>query len=157
MKRPWKFVSTKIILRYLSETKRKLKIPLDHHALLLFDNFKGQCTEKLLKLLDSHNIDVVLIPPNCTDRLQPLDLVLTKQQKSSCKKIPKLICNWSSPHLDGKLERKAIDLQLIVMKPLGVKWVIELYNYLKGKPDIIMNGFREAGILDCVKVWCTYS
>ena len=36
---------TKVIIPYLSETKRKLKIPVDHPALLLFDNFKGQCTE----------------------------------------------------------------------------------------------------------------
>ena len=61
------FYITKIIFPYLSETKRKLNIPLDHPALLLFDNFKGQSTEKLLKLLDSHNVDVFLIPLNCTE------------------------------------------------------------------------------------------
>ena len=44
---------TKIILSYLAETKRNLKLPPSHPALLLFDNFKGQCTGKLLKLLDS--------------------------------------------------------------------------------------------------------
>ena len=65
---------TKIIMLYIAETKRKFSIPVDQPALLLFNNFKGQCTEKLLKLLDSNNIDVVLKPPNCTDSLQPLDL-----------------------------------------------------------------------------------
>ena len=144
---------TKIILPYLSETKRKLKIPLDHLALLLFDNFKGQCTEKLLKLLDSHNVDVVLIPPNCKDRLEFLDLSVSKTAKEF---LRKKFQNWYAtevcPQLDGKLEREAIDLRLSAMKPLGAKWVIELYDYLKGKPDIIMNAFRESGILDCVKV-----
>ena len=72
---------TKIIILYLSETKRKLNIPLDHPALLLFGNFKGQCTKELLKLLDSHNVNVVLIPPNCMDRLQPLDLSVNKVAK----------------------------------------------------------------------------
>ena len=61
-----------IILPYLSETISK--VPPDHPALLLFDNFKGQCTEKLLRLLDSSNLSVILIPANCTDKLQLLDL-----------------------------------------------------------------------------------
>ena len=50
----------------------------------------------------------------------------------------------------------AIDLRLSVMKPLGAKWLIELYDYIKSKPDTIKNGFKEAGILDCVKVLDTY-
>ena len=144
---------TKIIMPYLSETKRKLNIPLDHPALLLFDNFKRQCTEKLLKLLDSNNINVVLIPPNCTDRLQPLDLSVNKAAKEF---LQKKFQNWYATQvcvqLDEKLEKEAIDLRLSVMKPLGAKWIIELYDYLKGKPDVIKNGFKEAGILDCVKV-----
>ena len=36
-----------IILSYLSETRSKLKLPSDHPILLLFEDFKGQCTEKL--------------------------------------------------------------------------------------------------------------
>ena len=144
---------TKVIMPYLSETKRKLKIPVDHPALLLFDNFKGQCTEKLLKLLDSKNINVVLIPPNCTDRLQPLDLSVNKAAKEF---LRKKFQNWYATQvcaqLDGKLEKEAIDLRLSVMKSLGAKWLIELYDYLKSKPDTIKNGFKEAGILDCVKV-----
>ena len=50
----------------------------DQRALLIFDNIKGQCTEALLKLLDKNNVSVVLIPPNCTDRLQPLDVSVNK-------------------------------------------------------------------------------
>ena len=35
----------------------------------------------LLTLLDDNNINVILIPPNCTDRLQPLDLSINKAAK----------------------------------------------------------------------------
>ena len=42
-----------VIFPYLSQMKEKLKLSSDHLALLLYDNFKGQCTEKLLKLLDA--------------------------------------------------------------------------------------------------------
>ena len=141
---------TKIILPYLAETKRKLKLPPSHPALLLFDNFKGQCTEKLLKLLDSKIINVVLIPPNCTDRLQPLDLSVNKTAKDFLRKcFQKWYALQVCSQLEGKTSKEPVDLRLSVMKPLGAKWLVELNDYMKGKPDIIKNGFKEAGILNC--------
>ena len=50
--------------------------------------------------------------------------------------------------LNGKTKKKAVDLRLSVMKPHGAKW--QLYEYLPNKPDIIINGFKETGIFDCV-------
>jgi len=70
-----------ILLPYLIQKKMKLNLVADQHALVIFDNFKGQCTEALLKLLDENNVSVVLIPPNCTDRLQPLDISVNKSAK----------------------------------------------------------------------------
>ena len=43
-----------------------------------------------------------------------------------------------------------IDLRMSVIKPLGAKWLVNLYDCLKSKPSIIINGFKEAGIIDCV-------
>ena len=108
---------TKIMIPYIAKTKRKFSISQDHSALLLFDNFKGQCTEKLLKLLYS---DVVLIPPNCMDRLQPLDLSVNKGAKEFLqKKFQSWYATKICAQLDGKEEKEAIDLRLSVMKPLG--------------------------------------
>ena len=47
-------------------------------------------------------------------------------------------------------ERKPVNLKLTAVKPLGVKWMVKLYDYLKAKPDIIRNGFNEAGIVSCL-------
>ena len=58
-------------LTYSSKKKKELKLPDGQSALLIFDNFKAQCTSSVLTLLDSHNIDISLVPANCTDRLQP--------------------------------------------------------------------------------------
>ena len=51
--------------------KEKLKLSSDYPALLLYNNFKGQCTEKLLKLLDGNNFSVVLccVDPSALYRL----------------------------------------------------------------------------------------
>lgn len=76
-----KLYITDVTLPYLHQARQKLDLSPTHHALLIFDNFKGQCTEALLKLLDVENINVVLIPDNCTDLLQPLDLSVNKAAK----------------------------------------------------------------------------
>ena len=136
---------------YILRLILKLKLSSDHPALLLYDNFKGQCTEKLLKLLDANNISVVLIPPHCTDRLQPLDVSVNKAAKeflrnSFQKWYASIVCS----QLNRKTEKKAVDLRLSVMKPHGAKWLVELYEYLRNNPDVIINGFRETGILDCI-------
>ena len=70
-----------ILLPHLQEKRKELKLRPTYPALVLFDNFKGQCTEDMFKLLDSNDINVVLIPPNCTDRLQPLDVSVNKSVK----------------------------------------------------------------------------
>ena len=128
----------RIIFPYLSQMKEKLKLSSDYPALLLYDNFKGQCTEKLLKLLDANNSSVVLIPPHCTDRLQPLDVSVNKTAKeflrnSFQKWYASIVCS----QLNGKTEKKAVDLHLSVMKPHGAKWLVKLCEYLRNNPDII--------------------
>ena len=71
-----------ILLPYVKEKRRNLNLADDYPALVLFDNFKAQCTSNLLTLLDQNNINVVLIPANCTDRLQPLDVSVNKAVKN---------------------------------------------------------------------------
>ena len=35
-----------------------------------------------------------------------------------------------------------------VVKPLSARWMIKMFDYLKARPDIIVNGFRNVGICD---------
>jgi len=39
----------KIILPYVNEKRKELKLSIDHPALLIFDNFKAQTTSSILK------------------------------------------------------------------------------------------------------------
>ena len=70
-----------IILAYVNDKRKELNLSNDHPALLIFDNFKAQTTPNILKFLDSHNLDIVSLPANCTDRLQPHDLSVNKPTK----------------------------------------------------------------------------
>jgi len=51
-------------------------VPPSHKALLIWDVFKGQKTEKVLSKPASLNIVVVFIPANMTHFFQPLDLTV---------------------------------------------------------------------------------
>ena len=74
----------KIVVPYIEKMRQTSRLADNYPALLLFDNFKAQCTQELLTLLDDNFINVLLIPPNCTDRLQPMDISVNNQQKIFC-------------------------------------------------------------------------
>ena len=60
----------RIILPYVSSKRKELKLVPDYPALVIFDKFTGQGTESVLQLLQENHIHVVMVPANCTDRLQ---------------------------------------------------------------------------------------
>ena len=96
----------KIVNPYLIQKQAELNLASDQHALCIFDNFKGQLTDEVLKLLEDSNIDVVFVPPNCTDMLQPLDLSVNKSAKDYLKSrfpssgiLTKCLSNTMMAHL----------------------------------------------------------
>ena len=70
-----------IICPYIQDTRKRLKLNIEHRALCIFDNFKAQRTDRILQLLEDNNIDTVFVPPNCTGELQPMDLSVNKSVK----------------------------------------------------------------------------
>ena len=73
--------SIKILLPYVQQKRKYLSLKPDHSALVIFDRFRGQCTEKILGLLQHHHVLIAIVPANCTDRLQPLDVSVNKSAK----------------------------------------------------------------------------
>ena len=78
---------------------------------------------------------------------QPLDVSVNKPAKEYLRRQFQL---WYSDQVCTNLGKKesvsSISLQMGVVKPLGAKWLIGVYEYMKSKPSIIINGFKEAGI-----------
>ena len=109
----------------------------------------GQCTETILSKPEENRVHVVIIPANCTDHLQPLDLSVNKAAKDF---LRTQFSNWYSDQICNQLHQgvnpvKSVDLRLSIVKPLGAQWMIALYDYFKSKPEIAKNGFKEAGII----------
>ena len=137
-----------VIVPYIKQERKALKLSDDHCALALFDVFKGQCTSEILKILEENNILFVTVPNNCTDRLQPLDLAVNKPAKDF---VRAKFQDWYGDEICKQLEKgvnEDVDMRMSCMKPLTAQWMIDLHGHLAARPDIILNGFRAAGILN---------
>ncbi len=125
-------------------------LDLSYPALVIFDRFRAQCTERILSMLDAKNVLIAIVPANCTDRLQPLDVSVNKAAKEF---LRRQFQEWYSEQICQQIRKgmekavQPVDLRMSIVKPLGAKWMISLYDYMKSKPDIIKNGFRQAGIV----------
>ena len=142
-----------ILFPYVDHKRQELNLDSDHPALVIFDRFRAQCTSAILTLLEDKKVRVAIVPGNCTDRLQPLDVSVNKAVKDH---LRKQFQDWYSdqvckqlqrqPHKDTTMLTKPIDLRMNVVKPLSGKWMMAVYQYIKSRPDIIKNGFHESGI-----------
>ena len=131
-----------------SSYRNELKLSSDQPALAIFDVFKGQQTEDVTKLLEENNIHVVSVPANCTDRLQPMDLSVNKSVKEYMRSKFR---DWYSMQVQHQLDEgeeiSPVDLRMSTMKPVGARWLVSLYDYLKENSSIVENGFKAAGLL----------
>ena len=131
------------MIPFIEKKRCTLKLSPQQSVLVLFDRFKGQCTQGILSLLDKNNILYAIVPANCTDCLQPLDVSINKAAKEC---LRRQFQEWYSNNVCQQLEegKKAT---ATVVKPLSVKWLISVNDYIKSHPEMIKNGFKEAGIL----------
>jgi hypothetical protein len=139
-----------IILPYISATRKELKLGEEHMAVVIFDSFKGHKGSEMETLLQQHNILSVLVPSNCTDLLQPLDLSVNKPLKDHLRSC---FQSWYSEQVSKQLEGGKepedikVDTKLTVVKPLSARWIISAYDYVRSQFSIIYGGFVEAGIV----------
>ena len=108
---------------------------------MIYDRFKGQCTPGVLELLEKNDIDLVLVPANCTDQLQPLDISVNKAAKNFMRDK---FQGWYAEQIQQQISdqvKSPVDLMLSILKPLSAKWFVEHSDYLKAHPDIIKSGF----------------
>ena len=123
-----------ILLPYVKRKRIELTLDANYPALVIFDRFKAQCTAKVLKMLEDNNIYIAIVPANCTDRLQPLDVSVNKPIKEYLRGQFQL---WYSDQVCAQLGKKqpasSVSLQMSVVKPLGAKWLIGVHEYIKSK------------------------
>ena len=121
-----------IISPYVTKKREELKLATDQKALLVWDVFRGQMTDKVKEQLTELNIECVYVPANMTHFFQPLDLTVNGCAKQRMRK--QFVTYYSSAvkqQLDSgkQLEDIEVDFHLSVLKPLHAKWLVELFNF----------------------------
>lgn len=145
-----------IVAPYVEKARESLAH--DTPALVIMDNFKGQVTENVMALLEDHNIHVCLLPPNTTDRLQPMDISVNKPVKDFLKRQ---FDEWYSEQVYAQLEGEdasdldaaevqPVNLGLPALKELGAKWLVDAATYISSNPQVIVNGFIRSGITGAI-------
>ena len=76
----------KILFPYIAKMRAKNQLDVTHPVLVIYNTFRAQCTELILAMLEENNVYFVIIPPNCTDCLQLLDISVNKAAKEFLRK-----------------------------------------------------------------------
>ena len=109
-------------------------------------------------MLGQNNIEYVIVPPNCTDRLQPLDMSINKPVKDF---LRRKFTDWYAEKIvaqkDGATANQPVDMKFNIMKPIGAEWMIEASDYIQSHSDMIKNGCKNSDILGFLKIsQCTW-
>ena len=87
---------SRVVIPYVEQLREGFEA--DTLALVIMDNFRGQIVPSVTDLLEANNIHTCLLPPNTTDKLQPMDLSVNKPAKDFLEKeVRGLVC----PETDG--------------------------------------------------------
>ena len=143
----------KIFVPYVQSKREELGLDATYPALAIFDEFNGQTTDAIFSRLENNHIYYIIVPPNCTDKLQPLDVSVNKPAKAFLRNC---FQTWYAEKIASQMEENPsqfnpVDLKLSTMKPLGARWMIQLYDHFKSTSQVIVNGFKATGIFDAVK------
>ena len=116
----------KVIVPFIVHKREALKLEKTYRALTIFDGFRGQTTPDILSLLEKHCIIAVLVPANCNDKLQPMDVSINKPMKDEMKKRFQV---WYVNEVQKQLKNVPVDqvqveLTAAVMKDKCTNWII---------------------------------
>jgi hypothetical protein len=143
----------RILKPYIVKIREQMESP-DQPALLIMDRFRGQMSAAVQSNLDENKILVVTVPAGTTDKLQPLDLTVNKAAKDF---LRDRFHQWYAQEVMKQLKDQEdtgnvnVNMSTVVMKELGAKWLTALYDNFKGRPELITNGFKKAGIVDALE------
>ena len=119
--------------------------------MLICDVFKGQWTKAVKNVVKESNGKMFSVPNNWTNYFQPLDLTVNKSSKDFVRKEAQ---SWYSLEIVKQMEagkrsdQIKVDVCVSVVKPLHAKWIVKYYDYSRTKPQLIIKGWKESGIID---------
>ena len=74
-----------LIFPYVKKRKVELQLPEYQKAMLIFDVFRGQVTDRITKFIEENDCVIVHVPSNMTEHFKPLDLNVNGHAKEFLK------------------------------------------------------------------------
>ena len=145
----------KIVVPYVEKVREELNLETNQKALLIFDVFRGQKTQKYLDVLKAYDLVHVFVPANMTSHFQPLDLTINGIAKTFLKDK---FGEWYAAQVQKQLGDGSniyaveVKLSLSVLKPIHARWLISLYDHLRNQRETIIKGFDKAGISEAISL-----
>ena len=123
-------------------------------SLNIMDTFKGQDNEEEAKLCRENNCVLIIVIHNLyITYILAVDITFNKPEKSFIQEKYKI---WYTEQTTKQINRGKnradveVSLNLSQIKPLDAKKIFERCKYLQGRIDLIINGFKVAGISEAV-------
>lgn len=91
----------------------------------------------------------MFVPASCTGQLQPNDLCVNSVFKTTMRQK---FTKWYAHHVKNMLDdgcsaaEVKVDLQASVVKPVHAAWLIEVYEEISRREDVVRTGFLQAGL-----------
>ena len=123
-------------------------------SLVKMDTFKEQNNEEVAKLCRENNCVLIIVPHNLNNKFQPLDITFNKPAERFIKeKYNILYTGQVTKQLNEDKDPADVEVSLNFsqVKPLHAKRISEMYKYLQGCNDLIINGFKAARITEAVE------
>lgn len=141
-----KWFIEKIILPHINQEREANDLPqIFQHWLYLTIL---QTNHNITDVLESNHI---FVPAWCTDHLQALDVSVNKAAKDH---LRRQFWSWYVDQvwlqLDQGTEVKGGHYALSYKTP-SAKWLVSMWDYLRSKPEIIVNKFKKAGIKQAIE------
>ena len=126
---------------------RKKQKALDfNRTLMVYDAFKAHTTDKMKAVLSVNCTNLIMVPPGCTSRCQPLDVCVDTPSKGVLRNcwedyIADIVTNLSEEEQNiEKLKLLSSSRQAIV------NWVVEGFSYLQSHTKMTEKSFSVCGI-----------
>ena len=144
MRAQWKLTSRRFSFPTSMEKEESWSSILTTEHLWFLTNSMAKGQRVFFNFLEDNHIHVVMVPVNCTDRLEPLDISFNKPAKAFLRQqFHKWYAEQICQQLQDKTNVTPVDLWLSVVKPLEAQWMIQLYDYR------IEENFRMVQIFAC--------
>ena len=113
---------------------------------MVYDAFKAHTTDEMKAVLSINSTNLIMVPPGCTSKCQPLDVCINKHFKG-------VLCNCWEDYVADIVTNLSEEKQnsekfklLLPSRQAIVNWVAEGFSCLQSHPETIEKSFSVCGI-----------